>query len=260
LAVGAVGAVAAYEMYQIAGMADRSHHRTRSQAWPATPSAASASSRGTWATGPAARRGTWVTRPAARRGTWVTWPEARRGTWVTGPAARSVGHQPAACRPADVGRPPSGLPAGAAASVPSSPFARRVAHFCCPAAARGLGRHPRRRTWPAATALLVPRESAASARRRRTISQRVPAERLPLCKQNFVSKQTKNRLAHRVRSQTLTNKRDSFFLFNRRNHGIALLRFPQRTSKLMIKPNRQHLGFWKIVGIFITDNNAHRVQ
>jgi hypothetical protein len=129
-------AVAAYEMYQIAGMADR----TRSPAWSAL-SAASASSRGTWVIGGAAGDvGNWAGGAAGDVGNWA-------GS-VAGAGRRSVGHRPAACRPADVSRPAPGRPAGAAASVP-----RRPSHAVS-----------RRRTWPAASALLVPRESAAFVR------------------------------------------------------------------------------------------------
>ena len=129
-------AVAAYEMYQIAGMADR----TRSPAWSAL-SAASASSRGTWVIGGAA--GDVGNRAGGAAGDVGNWAGS-----VAGAGRRSVGHRPAACRPADVSRPAPGRPAGAAASVP-----RRPSHAVS-----------RRRTWPAASALLVPRESAAFVR------------------------------------------------------------------------------------------------
>jgi hypothetical protein len=140
-------AVAAYEMYQIAGMADR----TRSPAWSAL-SAASASSRGTWVIGGAAGDvGNRAGGAAGDVGNWAGGAAGDVGNWagsVAGAGRRSVGHRPAACRPADVSRPAPGRPAGAAASVP-----RRPSHAVS-----------RRRTWPAASALLVPRESAAFVR------------------------------------------------------------------------------------------------
>ena len=130
-------AVAAYyEMYQIAGMADR----TRSPAWSAL-SAASASSRGTWVIGGAA--GDVGNRAGGAAGDVGNWAGS-----VAGAGRRSVVHRPAACRPADVSRPAPGRPAGAAASDP-----RRPSH--------AVSRRRTWPTWPAASAQLVPRESAA---------------------------------------------------------------------------------------------------
>jgi hypothetical protein len=97
-------AVAAYEMYQIAGMADR----TRSPAWSAL-SAASASSRGTWVIGGAAGDvGNRAGGAAGDVGNWAGGAAGDVGNWagsVAGAGRRSVGHRPAACRPADVSRP-----------------------------------------------------------------------------------------------------------------------------------------------------------